>query len=211
MLVLDAGAGKAPYRELFAHARYETADVALLDRRYGDLTYVCDLSDMPVEDGRFDRVLCNQVLEHVPDPRAVVRELARVTKDDGEILCTCPFFFQPHQKPYDYFRYTGYALRELFTDAGFKIDKIEWVEGYFATVGLQFAQIGRSLPRRVTRTGRGWKWWLAAPVLGMIRTASPLLAGFFYRLDLSWKYTERGYPKNYVVLAKRLPRSSGPA
>ena len=26
MLVLDAGAGKAPYRDLFAHARYESAD-----------------------------------------------------------------------------------------------------------------------------------------------------------------------------------------
>lgn len=210
MLVLDAGAGKAPYRDLFSHARYETADIALLDRRYGDLTYICDLTDIPVEDGRFDRVICNQVLEHVPDPRAVLRELSRVTRDDGGILCTCPFFFQPHQKPYDYFRYTSYALRELFAEAGFEVEKVDWVEGYFATVGLQFAQMHRFLPRRVARRGRSWRWWLAAPAVGGIRTVSPLLARMFYRLDLAWKYTGRGYPKNYMVLAKRQPRSVGP-
>ncbi|MGH3517955.1 MAG: class I SAM-dependent methyltransferase [Haloechinothrix sp.] len=35
---------------------------------------------MPVEDGRFDRVLLNQVLEHVADPPAVLAELYRVLK-----------------------------------------------------------------------------------------------------------------------------------
>ena len=211
MLVLDAGAGRAPYRDLFSHVRYETADIALLDRRYADLTYVCDLTDVPVEDGRFDRVICNQVLEHVPDPRAVLREVARVTKDGGRVLCTCPFFFQPHQKPYDYYRYTSYALRELFADSGFAVDRIDWVEGYFATVGLQFTHMSRFLPKRVARAGRGWKWWLAAPAVGTVRAAAPLLASFFYRLDLAWKYTDRGYPKNYVVWATRQPRGAAHA
>ena len=32
---------------------------------------------LPVEDGSFDVVLCTQVLEHVPDPAAAVRELRR--------------------------------------------------------------------------------------------------------------------------------------
>ena len=71
MLVLDAGAGRGPYKHLFAHAHYEAADFAQLSTRYAPLDYVCDLSAIPVEDGRFDRIVFNQVLEHVPEPELV--------------------------------------------------------------------------------------------------------------------------------------------
>ena len=37
MLVLDAGAGKSPYKNLFNHARYEAADFAEFD------TAICSL------------------------------------------------------------------------------------------------------------------------------------------------------------------------
>jgi SAM-dependent methyltransferase len=207
MLVLDAGSGKAPYRDLFSHARYETANFAALNRKYYKLTYICDLTDIPVEDARFDRVVCNQVLEHVPDPAAVLREFARITKDNGRILLTTPFFFNLHMKPYDFYRYTPYSLRRLFRDAGFKVEKLEWAEGYFAAVGLQFYQMSRFLPRKVARRGKGWKWWLAASAVHGVRLGSPVLAGFFYQLDRRWKYTAKGYPKNYVVIARRKPRN----
>ncbi len=149
MLVLDAGAGKAPYRDLFAHARYESADFVAAEGDDHAHTYVCDLTAIPVEDARFDRVVCNQVLEHVPDPNAVLAELARVTKDGGRVICTCPFFYPQHMTPHDYYRYTDHSLRLLFSDAGFTVQRLEWVEGYFATVGLQFELMGRFLPRKV--------------------------------------------------------------
>ena len=50
MLVLDAGAGRGPYRRLFRHARYEAADFAQLSTAYTKLDYVCSLVDIPVED-----------------------------------------------------------------------------------------------------------------------------------------------------------------
>ncbi len=54
-IVLDAGAGDAPYKSLFSHMRYESADFGKLDKEYTDLTYVCDFCEhIPVEDGRFD-------------------------------------------------------------------------------------------------------------------------------------------------------------
>ena len=47
-LVLDAGAGRAPYRDLFAHARYETADfLAVKGKKYVEPDYVCDLAQHP--------------------------------------------------------------------------------------------------------------------------------------------------------------------
>ena len=77
--VLDAGAGRAPYRKLFRHAEYETADfMAMKSMKYRQPDYVCDLAAIPVEDGRFDHVLLTQVLEHLPEPGRVLAELHRV-------------------------------------------------------------------------------------------------------------------------------------
>ncbi|HVL31159.1 MAG TPA: glycosyltransferase [Solirubrobacteraceae bacterium] len=50
----------------------------------------CDIQRLPFEDDRFDVVICNHVLEHVPDDRAAMRELARVTAPGGWAVLMCP-------------------------------------------------------------------------------------------------------------------------
>jgi ubiquinone/menaquinone biosynthesis C-methylase UbiE len=73
--VLDAGAGSAPYKSLFEHAHYESADFEQVDKPYAKSTYVCDLKKIPVEDERFSYVVFNQVMEHLPEPDLVLAEL----------------------------------------------------------------------------------------------------------------------------------------
>jgi ubiquinone/menaquinone biosynthesis C-methylase UbiE len=140
-LVLDAGAGRAPYRDLFSHARYETADfLAVKGKKYVEPDYVCDLAEIPVEGDRFDHVLLTQVLEHIPEPPLVLAELYRVLAPGGLILCSVPLFYEEHQKPYDYFRYTQFALRKLFEDAGFaKAADTDAVSGGFPRVLMRLA------------------------------------------------------------------------
>jgi ubiquinone/menaquinone biosynthesis C-methylase UbiE len=93
-LVLDAGSGRAPYRDLFAHARYETADfLAVESKKYAQQDYVCDLAEIPVDDARFDHVLLTQVLEHIPEPAKVLAELHRVLKPGGALWLTAPLFY----------------------------------------------------------------------------------------------------------------------
>ena len=53
-----------------------------LDARVGDL------AALPFEDGAFDLVLSTEVLEHLPDPRVVLRELGRVCA--GHLFLTVP-------------------------------------------------------------------------------------------------------------------------
>src|SRR5262245_29656324 len=125
-LVLDAGAGDAPYKPLLAHTRYESADFELVDKRYARSTYVCDLSHIPVEDSRFDAILFNQVMEHLPEPKLAIRELARVLKPGGRMIFTAPLFFEEHEQPYDFYRYTQFAVRYLFTEAGLRVDRLDW-------------------------------------------------------------------------------------
>jgi SAM-dependent methyltransferase len=61
-------------------------------RRYYHLETVklIDLLDIDAEDGEFDLVLCNHVLEHVPDDRKAMRELARVLSPQGRAILQVP-------------------------------------------------------------------------------------------------------------------------
>ena len=132
--VLDAGSGRAPYRKLFGHAAYETADfVAVKGKKYREPDYVCDLAAIPVEDARFDHVLLTQVLEHIPEPAVVLAELHRVMKPGGTLWLTAPLFYAEHERPYDFFRYTRYGLQHLLEGAGFSVRAGEWMEGYLGT------------------------------------------------------------------------------
>ncbi len=203
MSVLDAGAGTAPYRYLFEHANYETADFEMGDKEYFPSTYVCDLASIPVEESRFDHVVFNQVMEHLPDPLSVLKELRRVLKPGGTLICTCPLFYEEHEIPYDFYRYTQFAHRYLFEQAGLEIESLEWLEGYFGTIGYQLESIYRYLPVNPARFSAGLLGWLIAPILLVFKISAFALAGVFYRMDLRCKYTAAGWPKNYTVIARR--------
>jgi SAM-dependent methyltransferase len=202
-LVLDAGAGEAPYRPMLAHTRYESADFEKLDKRYAPSTYVCDLGAIPVEDNRFDFVLLNQVLEHLPEPEHVLKELHRVLKPGGKMICTAPLFYEEHETPYDFFRYTQFAYRHIFTKAGFTIEAIEWLEGYFGTVAYQLDTAARYLPVRPSAIAPGPAGYVASPFLLVLKLLFALTAVAFYKLDIRAPYKGKGYPKNYAVIASR--------
>jgi SAM-dependent methyltransferase len=187
--VLDAASGSQPYRHLLDHTEYESADFEMIDKEYQTTTYVCDLSSIPVEEGRFDYILFNQGLEHMPDPAAVLRELNRVLKPGGRMLCSAPLFYEEHEQPYDFFRYTQFAYRRMLPQAGFEIDRIEWLEGYVGTVAYQLESAARYLPK-----GVGW-----IP----FRCLFAALSLIFHRLDMRHRHTSSGFPKNYVVIATR--------
>jgi SAM-dependent methyltransferase len=120
--VLDVGAGDAPYRELFAAQLYMTLDHADTPHS-GRVDIVSSADVIPVAAGSFDAVLCTQVLEHVPAPLDVLREIRRVLVPDGLLIATVPFVWEEHESPYDFFRYARYGLEHLLKQAGF--DQLE--------------------------------------------------------------------------------------
>jgi SAM-dependent methyltransferase len=50
---------------------------------------VADLTRLPYANGYFDAIVCGWVLEHLPDPRSGLGELARVLKPGGKLLLMC--------------------------------------------------------------------------------------------------------------------------
>lgn len=138
--LLDAGAGESPYRALFAHCRYVTADWPQSVHKGGQAADIsASLEELPVPSGSFDAVLCTQVLEHVGEPLAVLRELHRILRPSGELWLTVPLVWPLHEEPYDFFRYTSYGLRHLLLQAGFDPVEVEPRNGAFATLAQLLA------------------------------------------------------------------------
>lgn len=200
-LVLDAGSGLQPYLQLFNHTRYESADFEKLDIEYKKTTYVCDLRNIPVEDCRYDFIIFNQVMEHLPEPGIVLKELYRVLKQGGKLFYSGPLFYEEHQQPYDFYRFTQFGIRFLFTQQGFNINRIEWMEGYFGTVGYQLEKMAAYLPGTQKELGGSVSAFMLVPFLILVKFISRILSLIFYKLDISYKVTSQGYPKNYVCIA----------
>lgn len=205
-LMLDAGAGHAPYRKHFQHARYEAADICWLPHEYGEIKYVCDLTRIPVEDGRFDFVFCSQTLEHVPDPRAVLEEFHRVMAQDAALWISVPFQYEEHEQPWDFYRYTQFGLRHLLERSGFEVVRLEWLEGYLGTVAYQLKNAAKYIaaaPRHFGSDLRGRIFWLAANAL---RPAFAIGAMVLSRADIRHPYRSGGGCKNYAVVARKANR-----
>jgi SAM-dependent methyltransferase len=187
--VLDAGAGNGLYRHHFDHAEYEAADFeAVPGKEYSGNHYVCDLAAIPVENDRFDIVLFSQTLEHLPQPGPVLDELHRVLKPGGRVFASAPLFYEEHEQPFDFYRYTQFGLRHLFEAAGFEDLQIDWLEGYLGTVSYELDVFTRALEG----TNR---WRRAAPITRRLSVAAA-------RSDVRKKITNLGHPKNYTLVGK---------
>jgi SAM-dependent methyltransferase len=143
--VLDAGAGNAPYAELFAQCEYVTADWPQSvheGARRADI--LASLEALPVPDESFHAVLCTEVLEHIAEPDRVLAEFHRVLAPQGRLCLTTPFAWPLHEEPFDFYRYTPYALSHLLEHAGFAEVSIEHRAGFLATLA-QMSEMTRWL------------------------------------------------------------------
>ena len=73
-----------------------------------------DVFRLPFPPDHFDRVICSEVMEHVHDYGAAVRELARVTKPGGRVAVTIPTATSEHlylRLGDDYFESPGGHIR----------------------------------------------------------------------------------------------------
>jgi SAM-dependent methyltransferase len=89
------------------HVAPETALGSIIIRQLGDVDYVAtdlhpehydatlkvvraDLTNLPWDANRFNLVICNHVLEHIPDDKKAISELYRVTKQKGLAILQVP-------------------------------------------------------------------------------------------------------------------------
>ena len=110
--ILDVGCGVKPYYPFFEAVAAEYVGVDPVENPAADLRG--SVEELPVADGSFDVILCNQVLEHANDPAAAVRELRRVTSPGGRVLASTHGVQVYHPSPVDLWRWTHEGLERLF-------------------------------------------------------------------------------------------------
>ena len=117
--VLDLGCGTGHSFELLAPR--ETVGVDVDARSLAGQareTVAADMRSLPFADASFDGIACMHAIEHVPDADAVLREAARVLRDDGVAIFVTPnrlTFGRPDEiiDPYHYVEYDPRQLRSL--------------------------------------------------------------------------------------------------
>jgi ubiquinone/menaquinone biosynthesis C-methylase UbiE len=95
--ILEVGCGAGHVLEQFADNPRTGIDLSagMLGRIRRRLGPAVDLArgsadGLPFANGAFDIVLCTEVLEHVPDPAAVIAELTRVAGPEGRVVVSIP-------------------------------------------------------------------------------------------------------------------------
>lgn len=200
-LVLDAGAGEGYYQSLFARARYHATDLCKVEKIYPGLHFVSDLAHIPIQDEAYDLIICTQVLEHVPQPEVVLGEFFRVLKPSGQLWFSAPFFFPEHEVPYDFYRYTRYGLQFLLESRGFQIQELDWLDGYFASLGFQMRMAARLLSLSPAPYGNRLLALLLLPIFFFLKGLFYVLSLFFYFLEIRLKNNGRGFGKNIRGIA----------
>ena len=102
-----------------------------------------DVTDLKFPDGSFDCVICNHVLEHVPNDRQAMRELFRVLKPQGFAVLQVPIALSqpatvedletasPEDRELrfgqaDHVRLYGTDYVDRLDSVGFDVEEIKW-------------------------------------------------------------------------------------
>jgi len=152
--ILDAGAGTQRYRRYCPHLKYVSQDFAQYDGRgdsvglqtgefdYGKLDIVSDITQIPEPASSFDAILCSEVLEHVPDPIAAIKEFARLLQTGGRLLLTAPFCSLTHFSPYHFSTgFNRYWYEKHLTENGFRISELRSNGDYFSYLAQELRRV----------------------------------------------------------------------
>ena len=124
-------------------SRQKSLDYVSADLQAPDVMLHIDLCDIPLEDEVFDVILCNHVMEHIPEDGLAMRELHRVLKPGGFAILQTPIAMDlkttyedpsitsPQEREiaygqWDHVRIYGRDYAHRLADAGFQVDLFNW-------------------------------------------------------------------------------------
>jgi len=124
--------------KVLPNLRYISAD---LESPWAEIH--CDIQAMPFASDSFELILCNHVLEHIPDDRRAMRELFRVLVPNGVALLLVPLdenrettledpaintdaLRERYYGQRDHLRLYGRDYVQRLTEAGFKVSTLDY-------------------------------------------------------------------------------------
>lgn len=179
--ILDAGCGSGRNMVELAHygtvigAELSERAVAKARERGAGEVVCCSLEDLPFDGNSFDLAVCLDVIEHLDDDLAALKELRRVVAPGGFLVVTVPAYqwlwshhdvVNQHRRRYSRRRLLAVAAR-----AGWRCERAS----YFNSLLLPVAVVARLLSRLTVKGGdRSTDLWLPPkPLNGLLER--PLL------------------------------------
>jgi len=131
LLLLDAGCGTGTNSLVFSRygqvIAFDLSEHALHFSSMNGVENLCrgTMTALPFKDETFDVIVALDVIEHVDDDLAALREYRRTLKKDGRIIITVPahrFLWSEHDEALHHRRrYSGFELRNKLLASGFNI------------------------------------------------------------------------------------------
>lgn len=156
---------------------------------------------MEFKEACFDTVLNIQVLEHVVDPLAMVKEISRVLRPSGYAIFLIPQTSVMHELPAHYYNFTRPWVQWAMAQAGLEIIELKAMGGFWTTMASHLVYFffhafrfrGYSLPE----CRRNIWFYLLFPLM-----AAYALVNIPFCLLLSFgDLTEA--PNNYLVVVRK--------
>jgi ubiquinone/menaquinone biosynthesis C-methylase UbiE len=127
--ILDIGCGNARDLRILMGAGYE--NIVGIDLSFGmllegkkilsensekkSMLFAGDATQIPLREGFFDKIICSEVIEHIPDYHRVLEEIYRLLVPGGKLIVTTPNL------------HSMYGVSRKFRDLVFPlIDKGDW-------------------------------------------------------------------------------------
>jgi len=180
--LLDIGCGNKPFEQIFEGRISQHIGCDVVQSSDSRVDIICPATQLPFADASYETALITQVIEHVADHQAMLRETFRVLQSNGVLILSGPMYWPLHEEPHDFFRFTEYGFRYLLENIGF--------------TGIEIVN-------------NGGKWALCGQVLVHTISNTRLYRGFLIQAInrifacLDDRRPARNNPMNYVVVARK--------
>jgi SAM-dependent methyltransferase len=156
---------------------------------------------MEFADAIFDTALAIQVLEHVSDPHAVLREMARVLRPGGCAILLVPQTGTMHFAPQWYGNFSRYWIEEAVARAGLEIVELRPLGGFWSStasrLGYFFLQSFRYEGMSDARCKRSPLFFVLWPFMAVAALLAIPVCMLFSLADLAEE------PENHLAVARK--------
>lgn len=191
--LIDLGCGKVPLYHVYKSHIEDCVCVDWPNSMHQNIhvDLECNLNGvLPFNAQIFDTIILSDVLEHIHSPQVLWAEMSRILKPGGYLMMNIPFYYWIHEEPYDYFRYTKYAIEKFSLESGFEIIKLIPMGGLPEVLADIHCKLYAQIP------------YFGILISEFIRIKTKLFLKTFLGKNIS-KTTAEKFPLGYFVVVRK--------